>query len=1129
MVPAYNAEAFVRACLHSILNQTERSLEIVVVDDGSSDSTGSVVRAVEESDKRVRYVRQRNGGLGNARNRGLALARGKHVMFVDSDDTIPRNAVESLLSSVRATGSDFACGAMQRVENGKKLTAAWVAELHAVDDLGVTIADRPDMILDVFATNKLYTREFLSRINFSFPEGIYYEDQVPSVNAYLNARRFDVLSTSVYNWTIRTDGGSITQTTAELRNLKDRESVTCAVNEMLKAHGNPALRREWLDRRILGNDLALYVKDVDWVEDEYYAVIVRWLTAIFDERDWSFHYRTSPIKRAIAWTCVHGDREDVELLREFERKNGGGVATSVESGTVVVRAPELRQVGRPIPADVLTFGEAALRLTSSLRGVSWEGTDLLVLRAWAFIANIDLAEHETRIEILVKDPGGVVLASAEGRHDAGVRPMQHIRNRWLDYDPAGFVARLDLSGLRAAMGGVWLRVTTAGIVREAPLERPRANGAAKLPLASPPESLRRNRLEWVDGTLTVLPEVIGVMLEDVRVVDDDVELTLCSEHEDITVVAIHDGNRRRHTAKASAVVGRENLHRAVLRGAASDLAAHRTWRLRAKAGKYQAIAVPAGFPDRRVLAPGVGVRRTDRGNVAITRGGATLVVTEHRFDDGEWALRGEGAVEGLSNVRLTGSRVDVSASSVRIDPGGSFEMRFPLSFREWSGSERRLPPGLYELVCEYAGGQPVCTVWGNACWGSLPALNQGGDLWVRSTRERRPVLEVLADTGGVNSALSQRTLQETVYEPARHAAREEAVLFESFHGRNVTCNPHAIWQRLRVVRPDITSYWSVNDSSVEVPEGTVPLVRLSAEWYRVLGSARYLVNNSNFPAFFEQADEQKYLQTWHGTPLKLIGHDIKRVLFSYRNYLEMMDREARSWDGLISPNRFCSGIFPRAFAYEGSVLESGYPRNDVLVNDPGGAAAKARRLLGLVDDPRKLLLYAPTWRDDKYDGKPGRYQSVYHLDFEKFAAELGDEYVVLVRGHSNTLLHGTGVSGENVVDVSRYGEVAELYAAADVLVTDFSSVMFDYTVTRRPVMFLAPDIDDYRDRVRGFYFDFEAEAPGPILRSTEELVDALRSLDGVAAEFSARYEAWTERFNALEDGKASDRVIDGFF
>jgi CDP-glycerol glycerophosphotransferase len=185
---------------------------------------------------------------------------------------------------------------------------------------------------------------------------------------------------------------------------------------------------------------------------------------------------------------------------------------------------------------------------------------------------------------------------------------------------------------------------------------------------------------------------------------------------------------------------------------------------------------------------------------------------------------------------------------------------------------------------------------------------------------------------------------------------------------------------------------------------------------------------------------------------------------------------------------------------------------------------RIRESIGIADPKTIVVLYAPTWRDFKRSAT-GNWESVNFMDED---IELPAGYQMIYRGHTNThAAHKSKVAGR-AIDVTKYPDVTELYIAADVLVTDYSSVMFDFTVTGKPVLYLAPDLERYRAE-RGFYFDFEADAPGPILQRDTEVVAALQRLPELAVEYRDRYRAWQHKFNALEDGKASARVVDVLF
>jgi CDP-glycerol glycerophosphotransferase len=317
------------------------------------------------------------------------------------------------------------------------------------------------------------------------------------------------------------------------------------------------------------------------------------------------------------------------------------------------------------------------------------------------------------------------------------------------------------------------------------------------------------------------------------------------------------------------------------------------------------------------------------------------------------------------------------------------------------------------------------------------------------------------------------------------------------------------------------------DGQFTAPSDCTLLVTGTREHYEAMARARYLVTNDLLPRWYRKRDGQFYLQTWHGTPLKRIGLDIEPPRRpNTMAYLERQGQDTPRWDLLLSPNAFSTPIFRRAFAFDGEIAETGYPRNDVL-RHPGreAHAAEIRRSLG-IPAGKRVVLYAPTWRDDAFQ-QGGRYRFELELDLDAVARELGRDHVVLLRTHFNVRdpLRESSVDA-GLLDVTRYPDIADLYLISDVLITDYSSAMFDFAVTDRPMLFFTYDLENYRDQLRGFYFDFEAEAPGPLLRSTADVIDALRGIDQVARSHRSAYDAFTSRFCALDDGQAAARAVD---
>jgi CDP-glycerol glycerophosphotransferase len=239
-----------------------------------------------------------------------------------------------------------------------------------------------------------------------------------------------------------------------------------------------------------------------------------------------------------------------------------------------------------------------------------------------------------------------------------------------------------------------------------------------------------------------------------------------------------------------------------------------------------------------------------------------------------------------------------------------------------------------------------------------------------------------------------------------------------------------------------------------------------------------------------------------------------------------LGRDAQKWDFLISANEHSTAVFRRAFEYDGRVLETGYPRNDVLFSpDAGDIRVETRRRLG-VDEASTLVLYAPTWRDDITDDR-GRPRFSPILELEALVAAL-PSHTVMARLH-HMLEPGSLATSPRVMNVSDYADIADLYLAADVLITDYSSVMFDFAITRKPMVFFVPDMEHYGNSTRGFYFDLSTCAPGPLCTTTEDVIDALREPQAVRRSYQAAAESFRRTFCPWDDGTVSVRVVDAVF
>jgi CDP-glycerol glycerophosphotransferase (TagB/SpsB family)/glycosyltransferase involved in cell wall biosynthesis len=349
----------------------------------------------------------------------------------------------------------------------------------------------------------------------------------------------------------------------------------------------------------------------------------------------------------------------------------------------------------------------------------------------------------------------------------------------------------------------------------------------------------------------------------------------------------------------------------------------------------------------------------------------------------------------------------------------------------------------------------------------------------------------------------------------------DLALFSAYWGRGVACNPAAIDAELARRAPHIRRVWAVRAEYADrVPEGVEYVLVGSRAYWAAVARATYFVNNVNFADSLVKRPGQIHVQTHHGTPLKTMGLDQKKYPASTHMDFDRLLARCDRWDYSLSSNRFSTAVWERVYPASYTSLETGYPRNDALVNATAADVRRVRRELGLRDDAT-VFLYMPTHRE---------YQSEFvpRLDLARVAGTLGPDVTLLVRGHyfyaaASERLGGLAESGR-VVDVSAHPRVEDLYLAADALVTDYSSAMFDYAVLDRPIVILADDWDVYA-AVRGTYFDLPAEPPGAVARSEDELLRLLGSDGWRDPATAVLRSAFRRRFCEFDDGRAAERVV----
>ncbi|REH75523.1 CDP-glycerol:glycerophosphate glycerophosphotransferase [Staphylococcus felis] len=364
------------------------------------------------------------------------------------------------------------------------------------------------------------------------------------------------------------------------------------------------------------------------------------------------------------------------------------------------------------------------------------------------------------------------------------------------------------------------------------------------------------------------------------------------------------------------------------------------------------------------------------------------------------------------------------------------------------------------------------------------------------------------------------------------AVKPKTVLFESFGGKSFNDSPQAIYDYMKTHYPDYHYYWILQDvNHPSLPDDVHVIKKGSKAYYNLFKTAQVWVTNARLPLYLKKKPNQLYIQTWHGTPLKRLANDMKQVRLpntTTPKYKRNFYRATQRWDFLISPNAYSTDIFQSAFWMQrDQILEIGYPRNDILVNhqDDADYIQSLKSSLG-IPSHKRVVLYAPTWRDDEYI-EAGAYTFDLKIDLAQMQQALGKNTVVLLRMHY-LIANQLDLSGYEgfAYDVSNYQNVSELYLMSDCLITDYSSVMFDYGILKRPQLFFAYDIDKYANDLRGFYIDYHEDLPGPIYTDASSLIHGLKDLDLLQQQYQPKIDRFYERFCTTENGQASKYIGD---
>ncbi|WP_169304021.1 CDP-glycerol glycerophosphotransferase family protein [Arthrobacter sp. CAU 1506] len=1144
VVPVHNVERYIEESLNSIIQQSLIDLEVIVVDDKSTDNSAQIAESLAVRDRRIRVIRlDDNVGPSEARNVGIANAVGKYLGFLDPDDIIARQAYETTISSLESTGSDLAVFGYYRFNSTRQWKAAsWIRDLHAETRLKVAAQEHPSVLVNAVVWSKVFRREFWDRAGLHFPVGEKYEDQPVSASAYAKAKSIDILSGAYVGWRQREDGTSITQQIATSADLTERLRAARKSLKILGKQGSASLREDRV-AQLVSNDFPHSVAAAVRADEAYWDLLRQGISWLMSQAK-PYMWHNIPPQHRVAYELVL--RNERNRFIEFFDSGGGNIKnfpSIVESGELLCCLPTFRDAALGIPDSQYALLPRQRQVIPTITRAWWSDVRTMTIHGWAYIDNIDLSHEETTVTCLLVNSATGEEIDLPTHQRLDPETSARSKHKWSNYEASGFSATVKFTNelyrgkFHRSKWQLQVRVETAGFRQQVLLTGIDRHSSAGYLTPSELDNGFRVMPNYVAGGIEFSVHRPSAKLRTYAVDARRVSLTVSSAeapkiksflfvHQPTGFTVECPVDRSDDTVSAILELPRPMTSDGESRAMGSWLV-----RMVRMSGRRSPIAWQDGEAYGESSShQGLSAFRTRAGNLGLREWISTVRFESAQFEEDRLVLTvHRGHSEQASVVKLMND----------VNPRTNIEANLEqdtvsLSLRTsvWGGASLPLPPGRYRLQLSTDDGDLCQLETSPELLAQLPIVQDSGSLHGRLQRSRNGSLEfvVLRPLRPEERGARQQRELQLWHQQLTPNPRWATALFRSYYGENTACNAKAVHQELMRRNAGVEVYWAVTDHSVEVPDGGIPVIYESREWYELLRNAEYVMDNVHQPIYHEKSPHQKVIQGFHGYPFKEMGHTNWERLSSIfsRARVASFDKRASEWDYLVSPAPYATPLLVQEFRYNGKVLEIGYPRNDSL--QQGSASDRresVREVLGIAPN-QTAVLYAPTYRD--YLASNELSAPVLELlDMERLVAELGPQYSIMVRGHVSSVRAGSrfGIP-EQVIDVTRYPDVADLYLAADVLIADYSSLRFDFGVTGKPMLFFVPDLERYRE-ARDWLLEYEPTAPGPKLTTTEGVIASLRSLDRIEEEYQDSYERFRRDFICLEDGNAAARLVDAVF
>ena len=1138
IVPVYNVSEYLEECLDSLLVQGDVRLEVIMIDDGSTDDSGQIADRYAAEHDHFRCYHIPNGGLGHARNYGVQFAAGKYIYFIDSDDYLQENVLETMFRRAEKDGSELTiCNVTRFDAKGEHRSRMFNHVFFNLEPV-THITRQPQLLYDSTSWNKLILKSFYEEHAFQFPERILYEDIPVTIPMHFLTKQVSVVPEIGYMWRLR-DGASssITQNTDSLVNLRDRIRILRMQDAFFREYVKDPALEEAKQTKVLDWDLFLFIKACLIVSRDQVPKALELINSYIDEAIESSAFSgLDPFKQEI-YKCVRaGDVDRLIELEQYRENKIRLIPLKEEQGRLLADLPEelfhlpeydltqdLLRVAPVTRMDEMSVNQNVVTLTAHvMRERVNMPKDAQTMQAYLY----NSAENQ-KIALPTESVDGVYVTEELGQ----ITDPDTGRTDTYNYDGTAVKITIPLKQLTAdqTLSGRYLlliafqnRLETGSVFLEklAPGIKSKYRDTAQIygDTIIHFDFQVKNRFVIEADRSPVFADSVSVSETDIqcRVNHDDAELLVRNE-EDGSVI---------HMEKAAA---------GTCRIARSKLNERVRYHLLVRT---EGGMVPVYAREKASQIKGSGTAHAilnSLRNYAINFRLLSEIAEAAKPAYFGKALRlkisragDPGHLKQITSARLfvpdpVAQRKNYLASASCKVHGGKVITRFKVDF-----SDDEIVKDFYqgardvqvEYLCSDGRLEDVPVYTSQSFMRKYDQKNLKIECYRSAFGTLRFQFKQIWDAAENSKNKREKLIKEKYPEFCKEPIVPNRIIFEAMWGDKYSCNPRALYEYINENHPEYECIWSFNDQRTPVNGNAKRVRKGSLEYWHTLATAKYLINNVNFENGYQKREGQIEVQTMHGTPLKTMGLDVAQELKSEEER-ELFLRRSSRWNYLVVQGKFMEDHAWPIYHFEKEILRTGYPRTDILYRGDPEKKEKLRSMIGIPSD-KKVILYAPTWRRRK------RFD--LEMDLQKMRAALSDDYVLLIRLHYLAdVCDDIPQEDPFIMDLTSYDRIEDLYLITDILITDYSSVMFDFALTGRPMLFYTYDMEEYASKLRGLYVDFREESPGPLLYTTEEIIEEIRQIDQFDEKYKDRIEAFHKKFLTYEGGDSCKKVVETVF